>query len=173
MVFYLSVSAGIGYLKNLLKMDMGYPIRNALLANDLSSVVDFFTCLASYSSERIHRPWACGDILRTRSFTILRFLSSKNSALVKYSAIGAVFIGTAYGILNEIFQTFLPYRDPSVADAISNLIRLVLAHICVIFFVLTLRAIIDKKKELKDRRTKKIEKKGKAETFLIQKKGKI
>ncbi|MDM7919772.1 MAG: VanZ family protein, partial [Methanosarcina sp.] len=76
------------------------------------------------------------------------FLTSKTPALVRYSAVCAVFIGTSYGILNEIFQSFLSYRTASVADAVSNLIGLVLAQIFVIFFVLVLKTVLDKKKSV-------------------------
>lgn len=75
------------------------------------------------------------------------FLTSKNPALVRYSAVCAVVIGTAYGILNEIFQSFLSYRVASVADAVSNLIGVVLAQIFVILFALILRAIIKARKK--------------------------
>lgn len=146
MVFYLSVSAGVGDLKHFLKMGLGYPVRNALLVNDLSSVADFLLASLHTVQKASIDPGHVGIYFGLGVLLYLVFLSSKNPALVKYSAICTIFIGTAYGILNEIFQAFLPYRTASVADAISNLIGLVLAQICVIFFVLTLRAIIDKKK---------------------------
>ncbi|AKB29748.1 hypothetical protein MSSIT_3029 [Methanosarcina siciliae T4/M] len=146
MVFYLSVSAGVGDLKHLLKMGLGYPLKNALLANDLSSVVDFLLASLHTVQDASIDPGHVGIYFGLGVLLYLVFLSSKNPTFVRYSAICAVFIGTAYGILNEIFQTFLPYRTASVADAVSNLIGLVLAQICVIFFVLTLKAIIDKKK---------------------------
>jgi len=148
MVFYLSVSAGIGDLKNFLKMGLGYPVRNALLANDLSSVADFLLASLRAVQEASIDPGHVGIYFGLGVLLYLVFLSSKNPSLVKYSAICAVFIGTAYGILNEIFQTFLPYRTASVADAVSNLIGLVLAQICVIFFVFALKAILDKKKKV-------------------------
>ncbi|AKB38035.1 hypothetical protein MSSAC_3445 [Methanosarcina siciliae C2J] len=136
----------MGDLKHLLKMGLGYPLKNALLANDLSSVVDFLLASLHTVQDASIDPGHVGIYFGLGILLYLVFLSSKNPALVRYSAICAVFIGTAYGILNEIFQTFLPYRTASVADAVSNLIGLVLAQICVIFFVLTLKAIIDKKK---------------------------
>lgn len=146
MVFYLSVSAGIGDLKHLLKMGLGYPIRNALLANDMSSVVDFLLASLYAVQDASIDPGHVGIYFGLGVLLYLVFLSSKNPALVKYSAICAIFIGTAYGILNEIFQTFLPYRTASVADAVSNLIGLVLAQIFVICFVIVLRTVLDKKK---------------------------
>jgi VanZ family protein len=149
MVFYLSVSAGVGDLKHLLKMGLGYPLRNVLLANDLSSVMDFLIASLNAVQEASIDPGHVGIYFGLGILLYFMFLSSKNPALVRYSAICAVCIGTVYGILNEIFQTLLPYRVASVADAFSNLIGLVLAQIFVILFALTLRAIFKvKKKEL-------------------------
>jgi VanZ family protein len=146
MVFYLSVSASVGDLKQLLKMGLGYPLRNVLLANDLSSVMNFLLDSLHAVQEASIDPAHVGIYFGLGILLYLVFLSSKNPTLVRYSAICAVCMGTAYGILNEIFQTFLPYRVASVADAFSNLIGLVLAQICVIFFVLALKAILNKKK---------------------------
>ncbi|AKB62449.1 hypothetical protein MSMAP_2464 [Methanosarcina mazei SarPi] len=76
------------------------------------------------------------------------FLSSKNPGMVRNSAAFAVFMGTVYGILNEIFQSFLPYRTASVEDAVSNLIGLLLAQIFVILFVLALKSVLNRKKKV-------------------------
>ncbi|AKB65786.1 hypothetical protein MSMAS_2590 [Methanosarcina mazei S-6] len=57
-------------------------------------------------------------------------------------------MGTVYGILNEIFQSFLPYRTASVEDAVSNLIGLLLAQIFVILFVLALKSVLNRKKKV-------------------------
>lgn len=43
MVFYLSVSAHIGDIKQFLKINLGYPLRNVLVANDMSSVSEFIS----------------------------------------------------------------------------------------------------------------------------------
>jgi len=142
MVFYLSVSAGIGDLKNLLKMGLGYPIRNVLLANDLSSVLDFLLTSLNAVQDASIDPGHVGIYFGLGILLYFVFLSSKNPAFVRYSAICAVFIGTAYGILNEVFQMFLSYRVASVADAFSNLIGLVLAQIFVVLFALMLKAIL-------------------------------
>jgi VanZ family protein len=148
-VFYLSVSDGVGDLKDLLVMSLGYPIRNVLLANDLSSVMDFLLTVLDAARNASIDPGHVGIYFGLGILLYFMFLSSKNPALVRYSAICAVCIGTAYGILNEIFQMFLSYRVASVADAFSNLIGLVLAQIFVILFALILRAILkEKKKEL-------------------------
>ena len=127
-------------------MALGYPIRNALLANDMSSVMDFLLASLHAVQDASIDPGHVGIYFGLGLLLYFVFLSSKNPALVRYSAICAVCIGTAYGILNEIFQTFLPYRVASVADAFSNLIRLVIAQIFVILFALALRAIFKARK---------------------------
>jgi VanZ family protein len=146
MVFYLSVSAQIGDLKHFLKIGLGYPLRNVLVANDMSSLSKFMIYCLQAAQEASLDPGHIGIYFGFGVLLYFAFLSSSNPALVKYSAICAVFIGTAYGVLNEIFQSFLPYRVASVTDAVSNLIGLVLAQIFVILFVLALRAVLNKKK---------------------------
>lgn len=149
MVFYLSVSAGVGDIKDLLKMGLGYPIQNILLANDLSSVMDFLLASLHAVQNASIDPGHVGIYFGLGILLYFVFLSSKNPALVRYSAIYAVCIGAAYGILNEVFQMFLSYRVASIADAFSNLIGLVLAQIFVILFALMLKAILKaRKKEL-------------------------
>lgn len=145
MVFYLSVSAEIGDLKHFLKFSLGYPLKNTLVANDMSSISKFMIdCLHAVQDASLD-PGHIGIYFGFGVLLYFVFLTSKSPALVRYSAICAVFIGTAYGILNEIFQSFLPYRTASVADAISNIIGVVLAQIFVILFVLALKMILNKK----------------------------
>jgi len=147
-VFYLSVSSGVGDIKHFLKFGLGHPLQNILIANDMSSVSKFMVdCLHAVQDASLD-PGHIGIYFGFGVLLYFVFLTSKNPALVRYSAICAVFIGTAYGILNEVFQSFLPYRTASVADAVSNLIGLVLAQIFVIFFVLALKMILDKKKSI-------------------------
>lgn len=148
MVFYLSVSARVDDIKDILKMSLGYPIKNALIASDLSSVMDFLLVLLNSARNASIDPDHVGIYFGLGILLYFVFLTSKNLVLVRYSAVCAVVIGTAYGILNEIFQSFLSYRVASAADAISNLIGLVLAQIFVIIFVLALKMILDKKKSV-------------------------
>ncbi|MDQ1252423.1 MAG: hypothetical protein QG646_1544 [Euryarchaeota archaeon] len=150
MVFYLSVSAGIGDLKHFLKIGLGYPLKNVLVANDMSSISKFMIDCLHAVQEASLDPGHIGIYFGFGVLLYFVFLTSKNPALVRYSAICAIFIGTAYGILNEIFQSFLPYRVASVEDAVSNLIGLVLAQIFVIFFVLALKVVLNKKKNVEE-----------------------
>ncbi|MDI9394673.1 MAG: VanZ family protein [Euryarchaeota archaeon] len=145
MVFYLSVSASIGDLKHFLKTDLCNPIRDILLANDLSSVLKFLVASLHAVQDASIDPAHVGIYFGLGVLLYFVLLTSKKPTLVRYSAIYAVCIGTAYGILNEVFQSFLPYRTASVTDAISNLIGLVLAQIFVILFVLALKAVMKKK----------------------------
>jgi VanZ family protein len=148
MVFYLSVSSGVGDIKRFLKMDLGYPLRNFLVANDMSSISKFMIdCLHAVQKASLDP----GHIAIYFGFGVLLyfvFLSSKNPGLVRNSAAFAVFMGTVYGILNEIFQSLLPYRTASVEDAVSNLIGLLLAQIFVILFVLALKSVLNRKKKV-------------------------
>jgi VanZ family protein len=150
MVLYLSVSSQIGDLKQFLKINLGYPLRNVFVANDMSSISEFMSDFLHTVFHAIQDasldPGHIGIYFGFGILLYFAFLTSKNPALVRYSAVCAVVIGTAYGILNEIFQSFLPYRVASVADAVSNLIGLVLAQIFVIIFVLALKMVLDKKK---------------------------
>ncbi len=148
MVFYLSVSAQIGDLKHFLKFGLGYPLRNVLVANDMSSISKFMIDCLHAVQEASLDPGHIGIYFGFGVLLYFVFLTSKTPALVRYSAVCAVFIGTSYGILNEIFQSFLSYRTASVADAVSNLIGLVLAQIFVIIFVLALKTVLDKKKSV-------------------------
>lgn len=149
MVFYLSVSAGIGDLKHFLKMGIGYPLRNVLVANDMSALMQFLIDSLHAAQEASIDPGHVGIYFGLGILLYFMFLSSKNPAFVGHSAVFAVVIGTAYGVLNEVFQTFLPYRVASVADAVSNLIGLILAQVFVILFVLALKAVFNKKKSIR------------------------
>lgn len=150
MVFYLSVSAGVGDLKDFLKIGIGYPLIDVLVANDMSSISEFMIKCLDAVQEASLDPGHIGIYFGFGVLLYFAFLTSKNPALVRYSAACAIFLGTAYGILNEIFQTFLPYRTASVTDAISNLIGVVLAQIFVILFVLALKMVLDKKKSVEE-----------------------
>lgn len=148
LVFYLSVSTGVGDIKHFLKIGLGYPLQNILIANDMSSISKFMIdCLHAVQNASLD-PGHIGIYFGFGVLLYFVFLTSKNPSLVRYSAICAVFIGTAYGILNEIFQSFLPYRTASVEDAVSNLIGVVLAQIFVILFVLVIKSVLDKKKSV-------------------------
>ncbi|KKG02313.1 hypothetical protein DU69_07615 [Methanosarcina mazei] len=147
MVFYLSVSAGVGDIKHFLKMDLGYPVKNVLLANDLSLIVNFFIDSLHMVQEASIDPGHVAIYFGLGILLYFLFLSSKNPLVVRYSAILAVCIGTAYGVLNEVFQAFLPYRVASMADAFSNLVGLVLAQVFVILFALALKAIFRVRKK--------------------------
>ncbi|MEL7664281.1 MAG: VanZ family protein [Methanosarcina mazei] len=149
MVFYLSVSDGIDdLLQNYLEIGIGHPLKNILLANNLSFLMNFIFASVDAAQKMSLDPRHIGIYFGFGVLLYFVFLTSKNPTLVRYSAICAVFIGTAYGILNEIFQSFLSYRVASVADAVSNLIGVVLAQIFVILFVLALKTVLNKKKKV-------------------------
>ncbi|MCQ1535480.1 hypothetical protein FTO70_07230 [Methanosarcina sp. KYL-1] len=141
LIFYLSVTADLWDLKNFLKMNLGYTTRDVLASNDLSFITDFLLDALNFAISISIDP---GHVVIYFGFGVLLyfvFLNSKNPKLVKYAAVYAISAGTAYGILNEIFQMYLPFRVASMADAMSNLLGLILAQIFVIIFASGLRGI--------------------------------
>ncbi|MGB9940423.1 VanZ family protein [Methanosarcina sp.] len=140
-VFYLSVSSNVGNLKHLIDDTLGAATIEILTAAHLSIILKFLVGSIHFIERQSLDPAHVGIYFGLGVLLYFLFLSSRNKTLVKYSAAFAVLTGTTYGILNEFFQTFLPYRTASVEDAFSNLFGLVLAQICVIIFVLALSAI--------------------------------
>ncbi len=142
LILYLSVTSNLEDLKNFLIMNLGYKTRDSLIENNLYFIKDFLLDSLKFinglSIDLAHLTvyFGFGVLL------YLAFLNSKNPSLVKYSAVCAICTGTAYGILNEIFQMYLPFRVASMADVMSNFIGLVLAQIVAIIFVLGMREIL-------------------------------
>lgn len=145
LIFYLSVTSDLGDLKHFLVMTLGYRTRDALVENNLSFIKDFlletlrFVMGLSIDPAHLAVYFVFGVLL------YLAFSNSKNPSLVKYPAVCAVCTGTAYGILNEIFQMCLPFRVASMADVISNFIGLAIAQIVVIIFAPGLKEIFKKR----------------------------
>jgi VanZ family protein len=144
-VFYLSVTSNIGNLKHLIDKTLGHATIEILIAAHLSFVLNFLVGFFNFAERQSIDPGHVGIYFGFGILLYLMFASSRNNILVKYSAVYAVFVGTAYGVLNEIFQMYLPYRTASVADALSNLLGLVLAQLLVIIFFLLLRQVQNKK----------------------------
>ncbi len=72
----------------------------------------------------------------------LTFRNSEKALLRRYPAIFAFAIGILYGISDEIHQSFVPGRTPSVIDVVANGIGLVLAQIILLlFFIIYLHRI--------------------------------
>lgn len=140
-VFYLSVTSNVGNLKHLIDDTLGAATIEILTAAHLSIILKFLVGSLHFVERQSLDPGHIGIYFGLGVLLYFLFLSSKNRILAKYSAAFAVFTGTGYGILNEFFQTFLPYRTASIEDAFSNLLGLVLAQICVIIFVLALSAV--------------------------------
>lgn len=149
-VFYLSVTSKIGNLKHLIDITFGQATTEILTAAHLSFVLKFLVGSLHFVERQSIDPGHVGIYFGLGVLLYFLFLSSRNQILEKYSVAFAICTGTAYGILNEIFQMFLPYRTASVADALSNLLGLVLAQICVIIFVLALSAVQNKRKRMEE-----------------------
>jgi len=148
LIFYLSVTSNIGNLKHLLGITLGHATRDTLIASHLSFVLKFLVDSLNFAERQSIDPGHVGIYFGFGILLYFVFLSSKNQMLEKYSAACAVCLGTAYGVLNEIFQSFLSYRTASVADAFSNMLGLVLAQLLVIVFVFVLRQVQNRKKRI-------------------------
>ena len=122
-VFYLSVTSNIGNLKHLLDITLGHATIEILIAAHLSFVLKFLVESFNFAERQSIDPGHVGIYFGFGILLYFMFVSSRNKMLVKYSAACAIFTGTAYGILNETFQMYLPYRTATVADALSNLLR--------------------------------------------------
>lgn len=81
MVFHLSASAGIGDLKHILKMSMGYPFRNVLLTNNLSSAMDILLASLQAVQEASIDSGHVGIYFGLGILLYFVFLSSKNQSL--------------------------------------------------------------------------------------------
>ena len=139
LIFYLSITSDIGSIRRILNVTVIRGIRDILIASKIPFILSFLVDSLNFA-ERLSLDF--GHVGIYFMFGILlyfAFVSSKRQILVKYSAVFSVCLGTAYGILNETFQMFLPYRTASVADALSNLLGLVLSQILVITFIFVLR----------------------------------
>ncbi len=140
-VFYLSVTSNIGNMKHIIDKTLGSATVEILTAAHLSFILDFLIGSLHFAERRSIDPGHVGIYFGLGVLLYFLYLSSRNEMLEKYAVAFAIFTGTAYGVTNEIFQTYLPYRTASVADALSNLLGLVLAQICVLIFVLLVRGI--------------------------------
>ena len=147
LIFYLSVTSNIGNLKHLLSITLGHVTKDGLIASNLSFVLKFLVESLNFAERHSMDPGHVGVYFGFGILLYLMFVSSRNKTLVKYSAACAIFTGTTYGILNEIFQMYLSYRTATVADALSNLLGLVLAQLLIVIFVLILREVQNRKKE--------------------------
>lgn len=145
-VFYLSVTSNVGNLKHFLGITLGHATTKILTATHLSFILKFFVGSLHFAERQSIDPGHVGIYFGLGVLLYFLFLSSRNQILEKYAVVFAICTGTAYGILNEIFQMYLPYRTATIADALSNLLGLVLAQICVVIFVLLLKGM-QKRKE--------------------------
>jgi VanZ family protein len=149
LILYLSITSKLGSFRHKLNLTLAHGITDVLLAFNLpyvrSFLVDLLNFVESLSIDVDH----IGIYFIFGILLYFALLSSKNQILAKYPAVISVCIGTAYGVLNEIFQSYLPYRTASVGDAFSNMLGLVLAQLLVLTFILVLRQILKRTKNEK------------------------
>jgi len=147
LIFYLSITSDILNIRHLVNIILLHGVRNLLVAINVPFIFSFFVkCLDFVEKQSID----IGHFGIYFAFGILlyfAFVNLKNPISGKYSAAIAVCIGTAYGILNEMFQIFPPYRTASVGDAFSNFLGLVFAQLLVLTFIFLLRRIQIRTKE--------------------------
>ncbi len=149
-IFYLSITSNIGNIKHLLNITLGRTARDILIATDLSFILKLLVGLLNFAERQSIDLGHVGIYFGLGILLYFLFLSSRNQIREKYAVVLAIFTGTAYGILNETFQMFLPYRTASVADALSNLLGLVLAQICVLIFILLLQEFQNRRRKVEE-----------------------
>jgi VanZ family protein len=64
----------------------------------------------------------------------LTLRASNNSVLKNHPGIMALFIGSLYGISDEIHQIFVPYRSPDIMDFAANFTGLLIAQVIIIIY---------------------------------------
>ncbi len=143
-IFYLSVTSKIVNIKHHVDITLGHTTIKILTAAHLSFIMEFLIRSLHFVERHSIDLGHVGIYFGFGVLLYFAFLSSRNQTLGRYAAACAILIGTTYGIMNEFFQTYLPYRTPSVADAFSNLLGLVLAQMCVIIFLLVLSTVQNK-----------------------------
>lgn len=141
LIFYLSVTSNLGNIEYFLNITFGQAIVKFLITNNLSFVLDLLISSFNFAERQSLDTGHVGVYFGFGILLFFLFESSRNQMLKKHSAVFAIFLGTAYGALNETFQLYLPYRTASITDALSNLLGLVLAQIFVITFISILRHI--------------------------------
>tara|TARA_B100001250_G_scaffold242359_1_gene208280 strand:+ start:8485 stop:8829 length:345 start_codon:yes stop_codon:yes gene_type:complete len=60
-------------------------------------------------------------ILHFIEYSILGILGFKAFSKIKYSVFFIIFFGTIFGCFNEVLQIMIPYRSPTLSDALANL----------------------------------------------------
>lgn len=148
LIFYLSVTSKIGNIRHQVNMILAHGIRDALIAFNLPFIRNFLVASLNFVEGQSIDVGHVGIYFVFGILLYFAFASSKNQLLEKYSAVFAVCIGTAYGVLNEIFQSYLPYRTASVGDAFSNMLGLVIAQLLVLTFVFVLRQVQNQMKKV-------------------------
>jgi VanZ family protein len=143
-IFYLSVTSKIGNIRHLVDITLGHATVKFLIATQLPFILKFLVHSLHFVERHSIDLGHVGIYFGFGVLLYFAFLSSRNQTLGKYAAACAILTGTTYGIMNEFFQTYLPYRTASTADAFSNLLGLVLAQICVIIFVFLLSTVKNK-----------------------------
>lgn len=107
-VFYLSVTSNIGKLKHIIDNTLSDATVDILTTAHLSIILKFLVGSLHFVERQSLDPGHIGIYFGLGVLLYFTFLSSRNQTLEKYTAASAVLIGTAYGILNEFFQTFFP-----------------------------------------------------------------
>jgi VanZ family protein len=149
-ISYLSITADIINIKHVVNTILIRGTRATLVASKITSALKGLVYPLNFVKSQSIDIGHVGIYFGFGFFLYFAFVSLDNRLLQKYSAVFAICIGTAYGILNELFQIYLPYRNANIADALSNLLGLVLSQILVIIFIFVFRHILDKKERILD-----------------------
>lgn len=153
LIFYLSITSNIGRIRHVVNLTLVHEIRDFLIAVKVPFILNFLVGSLNFVESLSMDIGHVGIYFVFGILLYFAFLSSKIKVFDKYPAAFAVCIGTAYGIINEFFQSFLPYRTASIGDALSNMLGLVLAQLLVIFFVFIFKQV-QKIKRFEDHKIK-------------------
>jgi VanZ family protein len=150
LIFYLSITSDIGNIRHVVNITLIRGVRDILIAIKIPLILSFLVDTLNFAEREAIDIGHVGVYFLFGILLYFAFVSSKKQMLEKHSAVCAVCIGTAYGILNETFQIFLPYRTASVGDAFSNLLGLVFAQFLVVSFIFLLRQVQNWKKKTEE-----------------------
>lgn len=149
LIFYLSITSDIGSIRHQVNVTLIHRIRDIVIAINIPYLMNFLVSCLNYVEKLSIDIGHVGIYFIFGILLYFAFLSSSYYLLEKYSAACAVLAGTAFGILNEMFQKFLTYRTASLEDAISNLIGLVLAQLLVMIFIFVVKQIQNRKEKIR------------------------
>ena len=114
------------------------PVRSGILDAILHFFLEKGWEFLAYPFYPIYRyPDKAAHILLYMNLGILinfTLRESSNSTLKNYPGAASLFIGSIYGISDEIHQIFVPYRTPDVLDFAADFTGLLIAQLVILLY---------------------------------------